>query len=306
MKIEKQKTKTLIWEKITKPNDKDLKQALSKYNFNKLHIKECLPPLQRPRLSSDYDYLFMILNFPIYKSKTKEIVTMELDLFIGKNFVVTVQDQSFTPIDELFKELNGNSDKQKQSFKSPGYLVYEILNACLTKTFPLLNHLNIAIEDIEKKIFHQSNKEVIKEILLVMRNIVTFRKSITAHKSVIRKFISKSSIYFSLNGLSDYFSELINHTKEIWDSLDNYKDTIDALQQSYNSLHSWRLNEIIKTLTIFSVIIFTLTLIAAIFAIDPKGGMPFIHSNFGFWQVLGIEVFITLIILAIFKRKKWL
>ena len=306
MRLEKIKNKTLTWEKLTRPSKKNLETSLGKYKFNDLHLTDCLPPIQRPRLSSDYDYLFMILNFPVYKNKTKEIEPMELDFFIGKDYIITVQDQAYAPLDDLFEELRKNPTKQKKATKSPGYLVFEILNACLIGTVPLLNILNVDIAEIEKKIFQKNDKDTIREILNITRNIVAFRKSIMAHKSVIRKFIDKSSSLFPINGLSDYFSELINYTKEIWDSLDNYKETIDALQQSHNSLHSWKLNEIIKTLTIFSVVIFSLTLFAAIFAIRLDSGMPFVNSSWSFWKFLGLEAGVSLIILAIFKRKHWL
>lgn len=301
MRLEKIKNTTFIWEKITKPSKNELATVLKKYKFKQIHLHDCLPPIQRSRVEDTEKYVFMILTFPIYKKKIKEIDHVEIDFFIGYDFIVTVQDKYYEPLDDFFKTFK----KNKQD-KNPGYLIYNLLNSCYTNAFPLLNKINIDIEDIEKKLFNGMSKGIIREILILTRNIVNFRKAIIAHKSVIRKFLDKAPKFFPINNLSDYFEELINYTKEIWDSLDNYKDTINALQQSHDSLYQWKLNEIIKTLTIVSIAIFSLTLTAGIFSVNLTNGMPFLADKLNWWKFLGLEAIVAALVLFIFKKKKWL
>jgi magnesium transporter len=118
--------------------------------------------------------------------------------------------------------------------------------------------------------------------------------------------VEKAPDLFPINGLVEYYNNLVNYTKEIWDTLDNYKDTITALQHSHDSLYQWRLNEIIKTLTMFSIVIFSITFIAALFSVNPNHGMPFLNQPNGFWFVLGIIGLVGLTTIYIFKRKRWL
>lgn len=307
VKSAKLKHKGVTWELITKPSKKDLYAQLETYGFHDLHIQACLPPIQRPRLESCEHYLFMILTFPMYDQKTHRMDHVEIDFFVNATQVITIIDRKYAPIQELFSRFETDAKFRNNAWKSnPGYIIYEILNAALRNSFPHLNEINLSIEKIEHQLFSGLNRGMIKEILNVMHNIVDFRKSMIAHKSVIRKFLDKSPEFFKTNGLKTYFDDLILNTKEIWDTLDNYKDTMAALQSSHDSLYQWRLNEVIKTLTIFSVVIFSITFTAAIFAVANQNGMPFMDTPFSFWKTLGVIVIVGVSVFTLFKRKRWI
>lgn len=307
LKSKKLQHKGVTWELIIKPSKKDLYAQLKKYGFHDLHIQSCLPPIERPRLESNEQYLFMILTFPVYDKKTHRMDHVEIDFFMNSTHVITIIDRKYAPIQELFDRFTADKKFRDNAWKSnPGYIIYEILNTALRNSFPHLNNINVSIEEIEHELFSELNKSMIKEILNVMHNIVDFRKSMIAHKSIIRKFLDKSPAFFKVNGLRTYFEDLILTTKEIWDTLDNYKDTMAALQSSHDSLYQWRLNEVIKTLTIFSVVIFSITFTAAVFAVANQNGMPFIDTPFSFWKTVGVITFVGISIFYLFKRKRWI
>jgi len=298
--------KGLTWLKIKKPRKKEIQYLQKNYKFSMVHLNDCLPPLQSPRLIEHEKYLFMILTFPVYQAKSHKIIPVEVDFFIGPNFLVTCQEHDFFPIDDLFNKFKKIKKLDEQLGSHPGTLLYQILNASLDNTFPMVTHINNDIEELEDKIFQtkRSQKNVIRDILIVRRNIVNFRKSIQGHKTVIRKMLEKAQRFFPTKRLEAYFINVIDDLKEIWDTLENYRDAISALFESNESIYSDRLNSVIKTLTIFSVIVFPLTLLAAIFGMNTE--MPLADSPFAFWKILGLMLAGTLVMLGVFKRKGWL
>lgn len=300
----------LKWLNISKPSKKQLSYLEQNFSFDKMDLKDCLPPTQRPKLVEYPDYLFMILQFPIYNCMNGEIESSEVDFFIGKNYLITVHQNNLLPLIELFKKYSKKTldDQTHHLFDSnPASLLYEILNSLLHYCFPMLNHINQDIDAVESHLFKitKNNVATIREILRLKRNIVNFRKIMQAHKSIIQKLISRSEKMFTTHKLRIYYNNLVNHTKDIWEFLSNYKDTIDALHETYESLNAHRLNTIIKTLTIFSVIVFPLTLLAAIFGMNTMNSMPFVDSPFDFWYIVGIMAIGVIGMILYFKTRKW-
>ncbi|MDD5295233.1 MAG: CorA family divalent cation transporter, partial [Patescibacteria group bacterium] len=106
--------------------------------------------------------------------------------------------------------------------------------------------------------------------------------------------------------IKKYYYRLVEHSKRIWEFLENQKDMIEALHATNESLLNYQISDIMKTLTIFSVIVFPLTLLAAIFGMNTMGGMPFAETKNGFWIIIAIMLTGSLGMLAFFEKKKWL
>ncbi len=169
----------------------------------------------------------------------------------------------------------------------------------------MLLHLSIDIDEIERRLFRDYEKNLIQELLRVKTNVVNVRKAMQGHKTVIRQLIRSSQNRFSIHELENYFEQLVEQTKEIWDTLEMQRDTVNALHETNASLIDFRINEIMKTLTIFSVIVFPLTLLAAIFGMNAKN-MPFVDGPYGFWIILALMTAAGLVMLLLFKRKRWI
>lgn len=302
--IENQK---VIWTNITRADKKEMDFLKSNFNFQGLDLEDCPPPNQRPKLISRNKYLFMILQFPVYNEKTRRIYATEVDFFISGDYIVTVNDGAqLLPLQEFFRECQTNARVLDETFESNHLLLYTILDKLFLSCFSMLNHVSWDIDAVEKKIFSKFDRQMVKEILIVKRNIVNFRKTMQAHKNVLKKLAEKSERFKTPSAFESYFLELVEKTKEIWDLLENYKESINALYETHNSLASFRLSNIMKTLTIFSVIVFPLTLLAGVFSMNVLGGMPFSEHPYGFWVIAGIMTIGTLGMFAYFKKRKWI
>ena len=299
--IQEFKNAKFSWINVTNNGGKEIAYLRDKFGFHDLDLKDCLPPLQRPKLVVRPDYLFVILLFPVFDRKTRVLHASEVDFFITDKSLVTVNTNELAPLREIFSRCQN----KKEKCANPADLLHEILHELLLSCFPMLVHISNDIDNVETKLRSEFEKGTITEILRIKTNIVNFRKAMQPHKQVIRSLVAEAPRFFPTQKMKIYFENLVSNTKEIWDLLDNYKDTIDALHETNASLIDFRINEIMKTLTIFSVIVFPLTLLAAIFGMNAPG-MPFASHPFGFWIILGIMMLGALGLLWFFEKKKWL
>jgi len=292
------------WFNITQNTSWEINWLKNNFDFSPFDLQDCLPPNQRAKLVEYPNYLFMILLFPVYHRQSREIKAAEVDFFIGRNFIITVHNNELAPLREFFHECE-KSGLESILEEGPANLLYEIINRLLNYCFPMLVHITNDIEQINSQILNSHGVSSIKEMILVKRNIVTFRQTMVGHKNVIRQLVEKTGRFFPNLKLNLYFQNLLEQTQEIWDTLETNKETINALHEARMSLSSYRLNQIIKTLTIFSVIFIPLNFIAFLFGMKTNY-TPIVGAPFDFWIITFSMVIIALVLLIVFKKKKWL
>lgn len=300
----------LEWILVSSNQKREINWLRKHCNLHPLDLKAVMPPLQRSRIVEREDYLFLILLYPVFDRKTRTIHASEVDIIITPDRLVTVNTDGLAPLQEAFEAFRRTTTEQANinaSFHKHGSLrlLASILSNLEEGIFPMLVHLSSDVDTIETRLFRDYEKNLIQELLRVKTNIVNVRKSIQAHKTVLRQLSNSMNNRFHLGKLLPYYERLVDQTKEVWDALDVQKDTINALHEANVSLIDFRINEIMKTLTIFSVIVFPLTLFAAIFGMNTEH-MPFVDSRYGFWIILGIMAASTFGMLSFFKYKKWL
>lgn len=308
-KIQKVEFPNFTWTNITDPNEKDIRQMGEKYNFHPLDIADCLSLSHRSKVDIYEKYTFITFLWPVFNRKTKEITPAEINFFIGKDYLITVQHNDLKVFSDFFNIFCVSSDlRQKYPGKSPERLMYEILNKLFIYCFPMIDHLSDDCDKIEKAIFTGKEKSMISEILIIRRNITDYRKIMQVHKNVLRKliFTLKNSPLYVMKKTDAYYESLRDFTKEIWDTLENLKERIEALQETNESQISFRLSDIMRILTIISVITFPVTLLATIFGMNTVKSMPFIGNPGGFWYVIGLMGIIIVLMLGFFKKKGWI
>lgn len=304
--VRKIKTNRLTWTHFSEFKSDEAEYVRENFNFHPLDIEDCLSPAQRPKLDEYKNYIFMILTFPIYVPEEKEVVSAEVNFFIGPEYLVTVNKNNLPPLAKFFEQCQLN-DTMREKFMTgnPTKLLYEILNRLQEYCFPMLDHISDDIDFLEKGIFKGYERQMVKKILIIRRNIVNFRKIMQAHKNVIKKLISLNTKYFIPTTIKSYYANILEQTKDIWDTLNNHKETIEALHSTNESLISFRLNDIMKLLAIISVVVVPANLLASIFGMNALF-MPIIKNPNGFWVVLAMMLIVMLGLLLLFRRKKWL
>ncbi len=288
------------------PGEVELQYLERLFGFHPLDIKDCQPPVQRPKVVPRPNYLFAIFVFPCYNELLKEIETKEIDFFISKDLVVTVNDGSLIEVKNFFELLELNPELKETYFKQPIRFVAQILDELFDSCFPLLHRISRDIDVLSTSVLRGYSRQTVHEILRLKNEIVAFRKTMQPHRDMLKRILTMIPHYFKIGDFEAIaINRLIDHTKEIWDHLETYHSAIDAVEDTHSTLISFRLSEIMKTLTIFSVIIFSLTFIANIFII-PAVSIPIIGTKNDFWAIIGIMGFVTLLTLWFFKKKRYL
>lgn len=294
------------WLKITNPGQEEIGYLKEKFKFHPLDLKDCLSPAQRPKFDRHPEYLFMILLFPVYNRETREIESSEIDFFIGPDYLITVDDGRLPPLVDFFN-LCQTSDEARQQFCSSSIekLFQEVSSRLLLYCYPMMDHLSLNIHSIEKQIFSGHEKKMVSEIMITRRNITDFRRIMQAHKNVLKKFIAEKAASIGQKNLTTFYDSLIENTKEIWDNLESFKESIETLQETNESLISFRLNDIMKFLTIISVIMLPVGVIGGIFGMNASF-MPLVGKPGDFWIILSLMLSVVFGMTFFFIKKKWL
>lgn len=295
------------WYNLESPDENDLENLKKTFHFHSLDIKECLHFSQRSKIDLYNDYAFIILLFPSYDRRTRQINAAQIKIFISKKYLIIIHQKEFPVLSEIWKLFEKNAEiRDTIKDGSPERLLYEILNRLFLYCFPMIDHLIDDCDRINQSIFSNNQLQNISEILVIRRNITDFRKIAQVHKNVLKKLIGylRESSLFIMKKTDVYFESLTDYTKEIWDTLENLKERVEAIQDSNESQISSKLSHIMKTLTIISVLTFPLTLFAAIFSMNLPDA-PLENTPYGFWIVTGAMSVILIGMLAIFKKKRW-
>ncbi|PIS05465.1 MAG: hypothetical protein COT81_01035 [Candidatus Buchananbacteria bacterium CG10_big_fil_rev_8_21_14_0_10_42_9] len=303
--------KHFTWTNITNIGENELRFIRQNFNFHPLDLQDVSSENQRNKIDTYKNYIFAAFLFPIYNKTKQQMTTAETDFFVGKDFFVTVQREKFGVINEMFNMLRINEVAQNNynSHTSSEYLFYDIMFKLYDKIFPMLDHVSEASKEIEEAIFsgRKVGQNNVRRILTIRSNLTDMRKSMQGHKNVLIKALEtfRENSNFMMNSSDHYFENLIDTTKELWSILESSKEYIETLHETNTSLISFKLNQIMKTLTIISVITFPITLMAAIFGMNTIKSMPFIENEYGFWVVIAMMVSVATLMLVIFKKKGW-
>ncbi|PJB17675.1 hypothetical protein CO116_00580 [Candidatus Falkowbacteria bacterium CG_4_9_14_3_um_filter_38_19] len=297
----------LVWLNINNTGKDEIEFLRKKYNFKLSQLQASLAKAtaQRPMVEQGDSYLFIILHFPIFKEGS--IVPAEIEFFIGHGYLITIHNNNIPTLNEFFNVCKKGGDSTlAYQYESSAVLLYEILEKLLLNCYSLLDKNSIRINDAEEIIFAQMQKRAVSSILSLRHNIINFRKIMQNHRNIIRKLTQMKSSIIPSQQIKAYYNKLIDHSKNIWEILEIQKEMIEVLNNTNESLMNYRLSNIMKTLTIFSVIVFPLSLLAAIFGMNVEDGMPFLGVKNGFWIIVAIMIVSCFFMLLFFEKKKWL
>lgn len=305
--MEKIKIQNLNWIDLVDPDKRDVKFLEENFNFHPIVLKELLSPTLRPKVEYYDGYLFMVLHFPIYSVSEKTTKSIELDFLITKDTLITARYAKIKPLQEFWQKCQ--TDSQYLYFQnSIALLLHCLLQELNNFSLRQIDHITKKINDIDKIIFKikgtKEESEIVGKILMVRRDILDFYRTIKPQASIFQSLKSRGAEFFGQK-FEPYFADIIGDYMRVWDLLENHKETIESLQDANDSWLANRTNLVMKILTIFAVIVFPLTLLAAIFSMNTSY-LPIVGIRHDFWIILGIMIISTVFMLLIFKWKKWL
>jgi magnesium transporter len=267
-KVEEIAAEGLRWVKIDQPGAPEQGWLEEHFEFHALDLEDVLSRNQRPKIDEYDDYLFIVLHFPVFDSSAGRLGAGELDLFVGPGFLITIPNQPLQPVEYLFERCRQKEELRDQLFsRGSGYLLYRIVDDCFDYCFPMLRKIGNKLDALEEEIFEGKSEEIVRDISNVKQEIINFRKVIRPQRTVLRDLEKVKGRYLAPElDLEIYFDDIVDAHERIWDMLENYKEVVEALEETNESVISHRVNDILRVLTAFSVVILPLTFIASLWA----------------------------------------
>src|SRR5919197_6171882 len=294
----------LRWINIERPRQVDLAWVQERFEFHPLDYEDVVSRNQRPKVDEYDDYLFIVLHFPRYDKTVGRLNAAEVDLFVGPDYLITLPNEPLQPLEYLFERCRASEELRDSLFsKGAGYLLYKIVDDCVDASFPMLRKMGNKLERIEEDIFEGNSTEVVRDISNVKQEIINFRKVIRPQRAALRDLERTKQRYIA-DDLDIYFEDIVDASERVWDMLENYKEVVEALESTNESAISHRVNEILQVLTVISVVLLPLTLIASIFGMNVK--VPGEQNLTAFWIIIVAMVAVLGGMLSYFRRRGWL
>jgi magnesium transporter len=269
-------------------------------------VEDVLSKRQRPKVDdyADEGYLFGVLHFPIYDRASRRLNAAELDVFVGPNYLVTLPSVELLPVSRLFRRCEEDVEFREQLLsKGSGRLLYEILDDLFDYCFPILDKIGHKLDSLEDDVFEGRSEEVVRDISNVKQEIISYRKIIKPERSTLR-VLERHVERFLPEELDLYFDDIVDAAERIWDILDNYKEVVEALESTNESVISHRQNDVLRVLTVFSVVLLPLSLITGFFGMNVQ--FPGFDTVWGFWVIFAGMLASLGALLAFFRYKRWL
>ncbi len=252
----------------------------------------------------DEGYLFGVLHFPIYDKQVQRLNAAELDLFIGHDYVVTIPNGALHPVTRLFARCEEDEAFREQLFaRGSGRLLYEILDDLFDYCFPILDKIAHKLDGIEDEMFEGRSQEVVRDISNVKQEIISYRKIIKPERSTLR-VLERRVETFLPEDLADYFDDIVDSAERIWDLLDNYKEVVDGLESTNESVLTHRQNDVLRFLTVFTVIVLPLTMLTGVFGMNVA--FPGEGTREAFWVIVAVLVAVLLGMVGFFRWRRWI
>jgi len=293
----------LIWVDIINPTTEDVEYLRNNFRLHSLTLKTIIPTVHHSDIEVFKNYLFIILHYFYPREKENNMEIQELDIIAGKNYLITSHYKVIQPLNSIFEECL-KSEKMKEDYfkRGIGYLLFVILKQFLKGKLTKIDEIEKEIDLVENEIFLGKEREVVEKISRLKQIILSLWRVIEPQRIIFDSLKTVGPKLFGQDVKPHYFVLFRIH-RETEDTLRNSKETVESLERTNQILVTLKLDEIIKTLTIFSAIILPLTLVASIWGMNTK--LPFAQSPFGFWLIVIIMLITLSSTIIYFKFRKW-
>jgi magnesium transporter len=303
-RVETVETEGLRWVNIERPGPLERAWLEEHFDFHPLDHEDVASRNQRPKIDEYDGYLFIVLHFPRFDKQVGRLNAAEVDLFVGPDFLITIPNEPVDALAYLFERCRTNEELREHHFsKGAGYLLYKVIDESVDASFPMLRKIGNKLEHLEEDIFEGRSAEIARDLFNVKQEIINFRKIIRPQRAVLADLERTKQRYLA-GDLDLYFDDINDASERIWQMLEGYKETVEALTETNESVLSHDVTDVLRVLTAFSVIVLPLTFIASIFGMNVA--FPGEDTAGMFWVILAIMVVTLAGMIGYFRRRGWL
>ncbi len=290
------KGKKFVWHHVSKYTDHDIEFLQKDFKFHPLDFDDIREMAELPKLDVYKYYLFGIFAIPYYNAASDRIEKADVAIFVSAKEVVTVTREKIDAIDRYFARATKSTGLRRDALgKSTGYFVYKLLDYVFRDAKSVLKVLSRETQTLEDELHSRHRKRTTRSLGTLRRNLLFLRHVIDPQRIIVSQ-MGNAKKSFMPSDLDVYFDDLKDTLDGMWVITDNLKNIVDGLFDVNEALLSHRTNEIIRLLTIISVVLMPPTLIASYYGMnvsdlpyaDDVGRvtMIIIASLIGFWFLI--------------------
>jgi magnesium transporter len=273
------------------------------YGLHPLILEDILNTDQRPKLDDMQGYIYVVLKMLDVQPASKDIISEQISIVFGKNFVISLQEgregDLFEPLRERIRAGKGKIRKL-----GPDYLAYSLLDSIIDRYFLILEKIAEKIEVLEEDLVSNPGPEALRQIHMLKREMIFLRKSVWPLREVIAG-LEKSDSDLVRPATKIYLRDIYDHTIQIIDTVETYREMLSGMLDIYLSSISNRMNQVMKVLTIIATIFMPLTFLAGVYGMNFKF-MPELGWRWGYPLILFVMLGVGAVMLYFFNKKKWL
>lgn len=299
--------KKLTWVDLESPTQDEVRQIMDTYQMDPFIAQDLLIPTLKPRITVTEKSIYMVMRFPVSRlsHNKKNGNTQEIDFYITKDHIITARYDTIDPLHKFSKTFEVNSILDKGNMGShAGYIFFFMLQYIYTSINNELEAIDDSLRRIEDDIFAQREKEMVFELSRINRDLLDFKKAFSSQKNVISEFTKISHEFFD-HEYRKCASELFGEFEKIHAKISDQIELLNELRSTNDSLLSTRQNEIMKFFTVISFIVFPLELLVSLLEFSSPSN-PFLEVPNNFFIVVGIVIFSSITMMALFKKEKWI
>ena len=292
------------WVDVRSATGEQVEELGEEFDLHPLVIEDVKSRIQRPKVDVYEDYLFIVLKFPIHDKETRVNEASEIDFIVGEDLFITFHDGSLRPLVTFIDSIFSSDEISIELLRAtPGHLLYEVVDRLVDYLVPVVPRLEERVAAIEEMIFGTQALETVQEISVLQRDFISLRRILRPQLTLLNRF-ELSAFPFLDEEIDEYWGDVSDHLGRTIDSLEELSEILAALSDTHDKLVSQRMNDVIKTLTIFSVIMLPLTLVTGFFGMN----VPLPESSAWITTALIIVAMAGLSfgMVEYFRRKRWL
>jgi magnesium transporter len=259
----------LTWMDVMYPIRDEVLALAKHYRLHPLHAEDVLSKLQRPKIDENIEaeYLFLVLHFPVFNEVDRLSVVSEVDIFVGRDYLITFHDGQLRPMRRLTQTADDERGRELLMERGSGFLIYRLIEALINYCLPMIYRLDEKLDALEESIFKRDVQATVQELSFLRRDIIALRRILKPNIPVISYLSTRKRDFLPLDEGVD-FSDLTDGLIRMWDMLEEQKDIIEGLDATLSSLTSHRINQEMKIFTLISVIMLPMTLVASILGMN--------------------------------------
>ncbi|HEX2971900.1 MAG TPA: magnesium/cobalt transporter CorA [Tepidisphaeraceae bacterium] len=299
-----------FWVDMEKPTEDEISLLDDVFGFHPLAIEDTTQYSQRPKIESynhvgdacQQGYFYMVIHGPDQETFRDQLRTKEMDMFVSERYLVTVHEDPMRSVQEVTTRANADA----RIVLEPGIdlLLHNILDHIIDQYRPILDYLEVALDDLEEEALTEPTPGLLTRIAMKKRELLNFRRIVGPQRDVLAQ-LTRGEVPFIRETTRIYLRDVQDHLIRTVEMIELYRDLVMGARDIYLSSVSNHLNQIMKTLTIMSVVALPMTVITSFFGMN-FSHIPGLDSTMGFWLAVIFMFSVVAGMLYLFYRKKWI